>query len=95
MIKSQRFRCSKCGKEFNTKGNIFNQIIIRHYSLYKFYMHCMLKHRDTIKPKGWLMIVRETLKWIPLLILQIIEILCIPMIIAFAIYLFLFWIIHI
>lgn len=92
MITEQTFKCSKCGKEFRTKGNYFNQVIIDHYSHYKFYLHYIANHRDGIKPKGWLMITFETLKWIPLLVFQTIHIIHIPVFVGFFIYLILFWI---
>lgn len=95
MITERTFNCSKCGKQFVTKGNVFNQFVIVHYSNYKFILHCMAKHRNEISIQGWLKILKQTLKWIPLLIIQAIQIIRIPAFVMFYIYLLLFWILNI
>lgn len=95
MITSQNFKCSICGKEFYTRGNIFNQVIVDHYSKYKFFLHCIAKHRNTITAKGWVMIIAETLKWIPLIILQTIHLIFIPAMVIFEILLIWFFITHV
>lgn len=95
MVTEHRFTCRKCGKEFVIKGNEFNQIILDHYSEYKFNLHVIANHREAITRKGWLIMILKTLEWIPLIILQTIHLIFIPAMVIFEILLIWFFITHV
>lgn len=95
MIAKEEYRCSECGKEFVTKGNSFNQIILRHYSYYKLILHYIAKHRETTTLKFWIIMILKTLEWIPLLIAQAVQIIIIPVLVILEVLLIWFFITHI
>lgn len=80
MISKKEFNCNECEKHFEIKGYWFNQIMLEWYLNYKFMWHGILKHK---KGKKWTkkriryFILMNTI-WIPLVILQVIDILLEP-----------------
>lgn len=62
---------------FEGKGFWFNQIILQQFVNYKYYLHCIVYHQKR-KKKDILRFIKMTFLWIPLVVLQGIEIMTAP-----------------
>ncbi len=74
MVSRYSFNCKTCGKEFAIKGYWFNQIVLHQYLDYKWLLHCIFCHWKKPSRKEIKYFSKMTLIWIPLIILQIIDI---------------------
>ena len=73
------FTCNQCWKEFEIKGHWYNQMLMHWFLDYKYMWHEILKHRKPILQKNNLRyIFRIHVAFMPLLILQIMDILAEP-----------------
>lgn len=73
MVTEIRRKCTKCGKEFKIKGYWWNQYLIHHYADYIYIWHWIFRHREHLKIGVVWYLIKNTLKWVPLILLQIID----------------------
>ncbi len=79
MITRYSFTCKECGKEFHILGHWYNQMLMHWFLDYRYMWHGILKHRKPIihkKNSRYFFIIH--IAFIPLLILQILDILAEP-----------------
>lgn len=79
MITKYSFTCEKCGKEYAVNGYWWNQCLMHHWIDYIYFIHNFIYHRRKFKVKAILHILKMTLMWIPLIALQIIDIILYPL----------------
>ena len=75
MVTKYSFACAVCGKEYTVNGYWWNQWIIHLWLDYRYFLHCFIHHRKKLKARAIFHILKMTLLWIPLIVLQIIDIL--------------------
>lgn len=73
------FHCGACGKEFKIKGYWWNQMIFHQWIDWKFMWHNLIFHKKKVSSELILHMLKMTLLWIPLIPLQIIDILLQPL----------------
>lgn len=79
MVTRYSFTCNECGKEFQICGHWYNQMLMYWFLDFKYEWHCILKHNHfKLSRKGWIYFFRINMVFIPLLILQIMDILAEP-----------------
>lgn len=69
-VSKYSFSCPVCGEKFCIKGNWWNQVILHHVLDYLYRLHLTKRHQISFDKKFLI----ETLIWIPLIILQILDI---------------------
>lgn len=69
-ISEYSFSCPICGKKFCIRGHWWNQVVLRHALDYLYRLHLIKKYQRLLDKKFLI----ETLIWIPLIILQILDI---------------------
>lgn len=79
MVTKYSFVCNKCGKEFMVEGHWYNQAVMHHYLDCKFALHIIIKHRKSITRKYLKNLFIDIIAWIPLLVLQAIDIILEPL----------------
>lgn len=79
MVTKYLFTCAVCGKEYTVNGYWWNQWVMHLWLDYRYFLHCFIYHRKKLKARTILRILKMTLLWIPLIILQIIDILLQPL----------------
>lgn len=72
------FQCNKCGKEFMFKGHWYNQMLIEWWSDVRWVLHCIEKHPKKLNKKDVLYIFKLIVAFIPLILLQIVDIISTP-----------------
>ena len=77
-ISKLSFRCEKCGKEFVIKGHWYNQMLIEWWRDVRWILHCITKHPETPNKKDVLYVLKVIIAFIPLLTLQILDIITTP-----------------
>lgn len=79
MITKYSFSCSKCGKEFQIFGHWYNQMLMEWFLDYKYMWHCILKHNHyKFSRKRLIYFFKIHISFIPLFVLQILDILTEP-----------------
>lgn len=78
MISKQSFRCNKCGKEFVIKGHWYNQMLIEWWQDVRWILHCITRHPKKPNKKDVLYVLKWIIAFIPLLALQILDIVAYP-----------------
>lgn len=78
MVTKYYFTCAACGKEYTVNGYWWNQWVMHHWLDYRHFIHRFIHQRKKFKVRAILHILKMTLIWIPLVILQIISILLKP-----------------
>lgn len=78
MTRKLTFRCNKCGKEFVFKGHWYNQMCMEWWSDIRWVLHCMVKHHEKPNKKDILYIFKLIFAFVPLLFLQILDIISTP-----------------
>lgn len=79
MVTRYSFTCNECGKEFQICGNWYNQMLMHWFLDFKYEWHCILNHNHfKLSRKDWRYFFRINVVFIPLLILQILDILVEP-----------------
>ena len=79
MITRYSFTCAVCGKEYTVNGYWWNQWVMHHWIDYRYLIHSIIHHRKKLKVRGIFFILKMTLLWIPLIVLQVIDILLQPL----------------
>mgnify|MGYP005807271219 FL=1 len=72
------FCCNKCGKEFIFKGHWYNQMLMEWWGDVRWVLHCIIKHYEKLNKKDILYIFKLIVAFIPLFILQILDIIATP-----------------
>lgn len=78
MISKLSFRCGKCGKEFVIKGHWYNQMLIEWWKEIRWILHCITRHTEIPNKKDVLYFLKLIIAVVPLLVLQILDIIAIP-----------------
>lgn len=79
MLAKYSFSCNKCGKEFVIVGRWYNQMLAEWYLDYKFMWHGIIKHSHFKLTKNDIIyFLKIHISFIPLLILQVLDILAEP-----------------
>lgn len=78
MISELSFWCNKCGKKFVFKGHWYNQALLEWWAEVRRVLHCIIKHPAKLSKKKVLYILKLIIVFIPLLILQILDIIATP-----------------
>jgi len=78
MVSEYRFTCNQCDKDFVVKGYGYNQMVMHHYLDYKFLWHCIMQHRNGKSKKYILHLIKNTIIWVPLLMMQVLAIIAEP-----------------
>lgn len=78
MVSELSFWCNKCGKQFVFKGHWYNQALLEWWSEVRRVLHCIIKHPAKPSKKKVLYILKLIIVLIPLLILQILDIIATP-----------------
>lgn len=73
------FTCLACGKKFKIQGHWYNQALMEWYLYYKYMWHRIIKHNTNPNRIDIIYLIKIHLTFIPLLILQILDILAIPL----------------
>lgn len=78
MVSRYSFSCNKCNKGFEIRGFWWNQMLMHQYLDYLFIWHCILHHKVPWNKKDALYFIRNTVAWVPLVVLQIMDIFAEP-----------------
>ena len=78
MISKLSCRCNICGKEFVLKGHWYNQMTIEWWKEVRWILHCITKHPETPNKKDVLYVMKVIIAFVPLLALQILDIIATP-----------------
>ena len=78
MITKLSFHCNKCGKEFVFKGHWYNQILIEWWSNIRWISHCLIRHNERLSKNEMLYILKHIVAFVPLLFLEILDIIVTP-----------------
>lgn len=70
------FSCNECGKIFKIKGRWYNQMGLETYNDLRYCWHKLIKHRKC--KKDWKYILRLHIVLPLILLLEILNIMCIP-----------------
>ncbi len=79
MVTNYSFTCAVCGKEYTVNGYWWNQWVMHHWIDCRHLIHSLIHHRKKLKVKGVFFVLKMALLWVPLIALQIIDILLQPL----------------
>jgi DNA-directed RNA polymerase subunit RPC12/RpoP len=72
------FTCNECGKLFELKGHWYNQIGLETYNDLRYCWHKLIKHPRKLNKSEWKYIIRLHLALFPILVLEVLNIIFIP-----------------
>lgn len=78
MLTHYSFTCTKCQKHFDITGHWYNQMLMEWWLDYKWLWHCILYHKGKWNRKDFDYFLKCHICFIPLLVLQILDIMAMP-----------------